>query len=217
MALGAAPSQLRELEIAVNDQSFILADKLQKRLEIHQLHILPGKWANNANDGSFPEWRNEDILKGLMNTANTLFRILMSAAVSVLGTSCGLKVEKTHEPRFNDVLGHTIHTKRPLRLYKIDMQLTGDRDHHYITAGYYPSSKTDSGEIGVLPKGHPVTFHKLRQVGVSGGTSERLLGNTTFHGTNYPVLYYLGFKGDDSAAGWSRIYRSFVVPGKSEH
>ena len=97
-------------------------------------------------------------------------------------------------------------------MYRIDMQLTGDRDHHYLTEGEYPFSETDSGEIGVLPPGHPVIFKKLRQTTMSGGVGERLLGTTDFRGTTYPVSYYLGIAGNETTGGWKRIYLSFSIP-----
>jgi hypothetical protein len=144
----------------------------------------------------------------MKTTARSLFVFLIGITFS----SCGMVAHSTRDPRFNQIFGREIQAKRPLRLYRIDRDLTGDTDHHYITAGYYPFSETDSGEIGVLPTGHPVRFEKLRRDYSIDGGSERLLGTTMFRGTTYLVSYYLGLAGDDTIAGWKRIYLSFEIP-----
>ena len=81
-----------------------------------------------------------------------------------------MTTETTNDPRFEGVFGHQIKTKRWLRLYKIDSNLTGDSEHHCVTAGHFPFTTTDSGEIGILPAGHLVQFNKLKLVhSIDGG------------------------------------------------
>lgn len=133
---------------------------------------------------------------------------MVVGALALLLCSCTIATVKTEDLRFKNVLGYTIHTKRSLNLYEIEPQLTGDAEHHLITAGSYPFKV-----LAVLPSGHLVSFTKLRKTPMSGGAAEYLLGTTEFRGKTYPVCYGLGFSGDESNAGWRMIYRSFTIPG----
>jgi len=127
-------------------------------------------------------------------------------------SSCVRTTVSKSDPRFTSIFGKDIETKRPLRLYRLDYNLTGDADHHLITAGHYQLTETDSGEIGVLPAGHKVRFNEIHRVHSGDGVSESLRGTTVFHGVSYPVTYWLGFAHDTGPAGWQRIYRSFKMP-----
>ena len=123
-----------------------------------------------------------------------------------------MTIETKSDPRFKAILGRDVLTKRPLRLYRIDPNLTGDNTHHCVIAGYYPFSETDSGQIGVIPKQHAVRFDKLRRTRALSAGSESLIGTVRFEGKTYPISYKLGLIGDDTNAGWRRIYLSFDMP-----
>jgi hypothetical protein len=136
---------------------------------------------------------------------------------STMLTGCGMTTETRSDSRFKRILGHEILTKRPLRLYRINFNLTEDNTHHNITAGYYPFSETDSGEIAVIPKNHAVRFDKLRRTHSVSGGSEYLLGTLNYKGTTYPISYSVGLTGDSSNADLKSFYLSFEIPSeKSE-
>lgn len=138
--------------------------------------------------------------------------VFFTHMLSIMLVGCGMTTETKSDPRFKALLGRDVLTKRALRLYRIDSNLTGDDTHHCITAGYYPFSETDSGEVAIIPQSHRVQFDKLRRARSLSGGSEYLLGTLKFKGTTYPISYWLGLIGDDSNAGWKGIYRSFEMP-----
>lgn len=146
-------------------------------------------------------------MKFIINNLHWFIILMLSLMLSGCGTT-----ETQKDSRFKTILGREVMTKRPLRLYRIDPGLTGDNTHHCLTAGYYPFSETDSGEIGVIPANYAVRFDKVRRTRSISAGEEYLIGIVKFKGVTYPISYTLGLIGDDSNAGWRRIYLSFEVP-----
>jgi hypothetical protein len=133
--------------------------------------------------------------------------ILLASVVRLTFFSYSMATTKAADPRFNGIFRHTVYTKESMKIYEPSKQLTGDAEYHWLTSGTHPFPVSV-----ILPKGHPVTFHKLRIIQRSGGAEEELLGTTVFQGKTFRVSYSLGLAGNNTDMGWRRIYVSFRIP-----
>jgi hypothetical protein len=108
--------------------------------------------------------------------------------------------------RFNKIFGKEIKAKRPINLYQIDFNLSNIPNHHAITVGDFPVPV-----IGNLPAGHTVIFDKIARLRGYNGGDDSLLGTTVFKGKTYPVVYWLGFRNDETISGWTAMYKDFNI------
>jgi hypothetical protein len=51
--------------------------------------------------------------------------VFFAHMLSIMLVGCGMTIETKSDPRFKAILGRDVLTKRPLRLYRIDPNLTG--------------------------------------------------------------------------------------------
>jgi len=121
-----------------------------------------------------------------------------------------IDVDISREPRFQDIVGHEVRTRRTLYLYRPDYSGTyPDLRSFYVFHGSKDEA-TREGPIRVVPAGHPVKFTKVLKKRNMGGGREEMFGEITLHGTTYPVVVDLDL--DDYPRGWRRVFMaSFVV------
>ena len=123
--------------------------------------------------------------------------------------SCDVTTVSKFDLRFNPILGKEIHVKRPLYLYEISRDLTGDSSRFTISSAEYGPEKV----VAVLRPGHPVLFEGVRTSRGLGKYSQALVGFTEFESKCYPISYYIGMGGDDWKTGFDNNFISPLFDG----
>lgn len=96
-----------------------------------------------------------------------------------------------------------VRTKENLRLYGMDVTVTGRNDRFDLTS-------VDRGPdhlIGFIESGHPVKLEKIIRYKDMGNVWEQLEGNLVFKGRSYPFCFYMG--NSVYPESWTRLTDSF--------
>ncbi len=121
---------------------------------------------------------------------------------------CAIDTDISHQPRFQNIVGTVVHTRRKLYLYR--------RGSHYSVAAqrFYDLRKSTAGIdrhnlVAVVPAGHPVKFTKVLRKRDLESSDDYMYGEITLNGTAYPVEVYL----DATLAedGWRFILHDLLV------
>ena len=132
--------------------------------------------------------------------------LILCGAIS----GCSFQDDITSDVRFRDVVGQTIHTKVPFRLYAPDNRRPASRRQLYdLTEVSYLDNLVAS-----LKPGHSVTFERAIRENAGSSHSEYLQGHTTVRGRSYPIIYYLGTSVYPNR--WRQIFDSFRITASSE-
>ena len=131
--------------------------------------------------------------------------LLLLFSISLV--SCAQRINISKDARFKNLVGCTISSRVPLKLYEIDYQIDGYRDRYSLggEVGGQPL-------VGIVPAAHPVFFEKaIRRIGV-GGSSEYLEGVIKFEKRAYPFAYHLGLSGGKTSDYMKGLHYDFVFP-----
>ena len=128
--------------------------------------------------------------------------VLINLLIVVGLSSCGMTTLSKKDSRFTSIFGKELHVKRPIFLYEISQDLTGDSSRYAISSAEYGPEKV----VGVLDVGHPVVFEAVRTSRNLDTHSQALVGYTEFKSKRYPITYYIGMGGDDWKIGFANFF-----------
>jgi len=133
----------------------------------------------------------------------TVFHLLLS----FLLVGCSTKIDISSNARFKNLIGHSLNTRVPLKLYEIDYQLSGSKNRYELGGNVLGRPL-----VGILPKGNSVLFERAVCRNGWSASTEHLEGAIKFRGETYPITYFLGLRGQDSYSFWKGLDYDFVIP-----
>jgi hypothetical protein len=121
---------------------------------------------------------------------------------------CAIDTDITREPRFQNIVGTEVHTRRKLYVYQQGTNVAPAMRTHYQ---FRKSTEGIDHQnfIAVVPAGHSVKFTKAVRKHDIESSYEYLYGEITLNGTVYPVEEYLS--GSIYPDGWRLILHDLYV------
>jgi len=103
---------------------------------------------------------------------------------------CAIDTNITHQPRFAQVTGRVIHTRK--KLYLFEPSLYGSERVRLFYS--LEENKVGYGQklFAEVPAGHPLRFDKVKRKHDIETSWDDMYGEITLHGRTYPVTLSLG-------------------------
>ena len=127
--------------------------------------------------------------------------------LSFIFASCVTKLNISNENGLKKMIGHSVNTRIPLKLYELNYQISGYKNRYELGGNVLGQPL-----VGVVPAGHSVFFEKAICRNGPAASTEHLEGNLEFRGKNYPIAYFLGLRNQDSSRIWKGLNYDFVIP-----
>ncbi len=103
---------------------------------------------------------------------------------------CAIDTDITQQPRFAQVTGREIHTRKKLYLFEPDRSVSDKMRRFYsLSADRVYGGQTLVAEV---PAGHPLRFDKVMRRHGMEETWDDMFGTTSLNGRIYPLTLSLG-------------------------